>query len=72
MNDLPPSELGRTKPPTDDNQLEIIEQGCLIESLGRSVTEAAYRGDVGILTAHIADLRVAVLATIAAFRRLTS
>jgi hypothetical protein len=53
----------------DQDQLEIMDQASLIESLARSVAEAAFRGDRSIVRLHLIELRLACVATIKAAKR---
>jgi hypothetical protein len=48
----------------------LIEIGSLAESYGRSLAEAAWRGDRSTVEVHLRQLRACVLAAIDAFKAL--
>lgn len=46
------------------------EHGNLIESLGRSISEAAYQGSDPVLAVHVRQTRLVVIDAIAAIKKL--
>ena len=53
----------------DQDQRDVMDQASLVESLGRSIAEAAFRGDRSIVRLHLIELRLAFVATLKAAKR---
>ena len=53
-----------------DLVFEVVEAGSLAESYSRSLTEAAWRGDLSTVEVHLRQLRACVVTSIGIFKQL--